>query len=115
MSASLPNGTVFSLAATYGTAIPYTAITNAAPPVLTAAAHGLLNGDILEVSSAWPGINDRPARVVGQTSGTFNLEGFDTTNTAKYPAGAGVGSVRKVLTWTPISQVIQNESTGGEQ
>lgn len=115
MSASLPNGTVFSLAATYGPAIPYTAITNAAPPVLTAAAHGLLLGDILEVSSAWAGINDRPARVVAPVAGTFNLEGFDTSNVAKYPAGSGLGSLRKVLTWTPISQVMQNESSGGEQ
>jgi len=115
MSAFLPNGTVFSLAATYGAAIPVTALTNAAPPVATAAAHGLVNGDIVEITSAWTGINDRPSRVSGQTAGTFNLEGHDTTNLSKYPALGGVGSVRKVLTWAPLSQVMQNASSGGEQ
>jgi hypothetical protein len=115
MSASLPNGTVFSIATTYGPAIPYTALTNAAPPVATAAAHGLVNGDVLEVSSAWPGINDRPSRVAGSVAGTYNLEGFDTTDVARFPAGAGLGAVRKVLTWTAISQVTANVTSGGEQ
>lgn len=115
MSASLPNGTVYSIAATYGPAIPFTALTNAAPPVATAAAHGLVNGEVLEVTSDWAGISDRPSRVAGQTSGTFNLEGFDTTDVSRYPALAGLGSVRKVLTWTPITQVMQNASSGGEQ
>lgn len=115
MSASLPNGTVFSLAATYGAAIPFTILTNAAPPVATATAHGLTNGDILEVTSAWAALNGRPARVAGSTANTINLEGHDTTNTALFPAAGGLGSVRKVLTWTAISQVLNNDSSGGEQ
>lgn len=115
MSASLPNGTIFSIAATYGAAIPFTALTNAAPPQATATAHGLTNGDILEVTSGWPLINDRPARVAASATNTFTLEGLDTTDLTKYPAGSGLGSVRKVLTWQQISQVMQNASTGGEQ
>ena len=112
MSASLPNGTIFSIAATYGAAIPFTALTNAAPPQATATAHGLTNGDILEVTSGWPLINDRPARVAASATNTFTLEGLDTTDLTKYPAGSGLGSVRKVLTWQQISQVMQNASTG---
>jgi hypothetical protein len=115
MSASLPNGTIFSLAASYAAAIPFTILSNAAPPQATATAHGLTNGDILEVTSGWPLLNDRPARVAGSTANTFNLEGHDSTDLTRFPAGSGLGSVRKVLTWQQISQVMQNASSGGEQ
>ncbi|MDQ0082943.1 hypothetical protein J2W35_003302 [Variovorax boronicumulans] len=115
MSATLPNGSVLSLATTYGAAIPMTVLTNAAPPVATATAHGLTNGDILEVTSGWLGLDARPARVAGSTTNNFNLEGHDTADTTKYPVGSGLGSVRKVLTWTQISQVMDPATSGGEQ
>jgi hypothetical protein len=115
MSATLPNGAVLSLATTYGSAIPTTILTNAAPPVATATAHGLTNGDILEVTSGWLGLDARPARVAGSTANTINLEGHDTTSTTQFPAGSGLGSVRKVLTWTQISQVMDPATSGGEQ
>lgn len=115
MSASLPNGAVLSVATTYGAAIPFNALTNAAPPVAAAAAHGLTNGAILEVTSSWLGLDQRPARVIGSTTDAFNLEGHDTTDTTQYPAGAGLGSVREVLTWTAVSQVMEMSPSGGQQ
>lgn len=115
MASTLPNGAVLSIATTYGAAIPFTALTNAAPPVATATAHGLTNLDILETSSGWLGIDQRPARVAGSTANNFNLEGFDTTSTTTYPAGSGLGSVRKVLTWTQIDQVMEVSTSGGDQ
>ncbi|MDN8617873.1 phage tail protein [Variovorax ginsengisoli] len=115
MSASLPNGAVLSIATTYGAAIPVTVLTNAAPPVATATAHGLTNLDILEVTSGWLGLDQRPARVAGSTTNNFNLEGHDTTSTTQFPAGTGIGSVRKVLTWTQISQVMDPATSGGDQ
>lgn len=115
MSASLPNGAVLSIATTYGAAIPFTVLTNAAPPVATATAHGLTNLDILEVSSGWLGLDQRPARVSGSTANNFNLEGHDTLSTSQFPAGSGLGSVRKVLTWTQISQVMDPATSGGDQ
>lgn len=115
MSASLPNGAVLSIATTYGAAIPFTVLTNAAPPVATATAHGLTNLDILEVTSNWLGLDQRPARVAGSTSNNFNLEGHDTTNVINFPVGGGLGSVRKVLTWTQIDQVMDPATSGGDQ
>lgn len=115
MSASLPNGTIYSIASAYGDAIPFTALTNAAPPVAAAVAHGLSDGDVLEVSSGWLALNDRPARVTGKTADAFSLEGYDCTSVAQFPAGTGAGSVRKVTAWTQISQVMGSETSGGEQ
>lgn len=115
MSVSLPNGAVFSLATTLGAAVAVTALSNAAQAVATAAGHTLADGDIVEVVSGWPALNGRVARVIDSAADSFSLEGIDTTNVTKFPTGAGIGSVRKVLSWTPITQVIEASMSGGEQ
>ena len=51
--AAVPTGTLFSVATTFGSAITVTAVTNANPAVCTATAHGLSNGDLIEVTSGW--------------------------------------------------------------
>ena len=80
MSFRLPNGATLQIAATYGTAIPVTALSNANPAVATAAAHGLSDGDIIAVTSGWTRLNDRAARVADSLTGTFALENVNTTN-----------------------------------
>jgi len=114
MAVSLPNGVLLSLATSYGPAVTVTGITNANPGVATATAHGFTNGDILEVTSGWSRLNNRLVRVAGVTANTFNVEGIDSSNTTLYPAGTGGGSVRKILTWTQISQILELTSSGGE-
>lgn len=115
MSVSLPNGVIFALATAYGSAIPFSAITNANPPVLTSNAHGLANGDIVEVTSGWQKLNGRLFRVSGVATNSFSLEGVDTSSTVDFPAGSGVGSVRKVTTFQQISQVTDLTTSGGDQ
>ena len=114
MSISLPNGATLKLATVYGAAIAVTAASNANPVVLTAAAHGLANGDLVEVSSGWSRINNRIFRVSLSASGTFALEGLDTSNTTTYTPGGGAGSVRKITTLTQITQILETTSSGGE-
>ncbi|WP_029043354.1 phage tail protein [Cupriavidus sp. WS] len=115
MSVSLPNGAVYSVASAMGAAVIITALSNAKPAVATAAAHPLADGDIVEIVSGWPSLNGRVARVIDSDAGTFALEGIDTTNLKRFPAGAGIGSVRKVQTWEPITQVLDANMSGGEQ
>lgn len=114
MSISLPNGATLKLATVYGAAINITAASNASPAVLTAAAHGLANGDLVEVTSGWSRINNRIFRVSLSAAGTFALEGLDTSNTTTYTPGGGVGSVRKISTLTQITQILETTSSGGE-
>ncbi|WP_298406570.1 phage tail protein [Janthinobacterium sp.] len=114
MSISLPNGATLKLATVYGSAIAVSAASNANPVVLTAAAHGLANGDLVEVSSGWSRINNRIFRVSLSASGTFALEGLDTSNTTTYTPGGGAGSVRKITTLTQITQILETTSSGGE-
>lgn len=115
MSVKLPNGAIFSIASAMGLAKNVTALSNENPAKATSVAHGLANGDILEVTSGWSKLDGRVARLAGATADSLNLEGFDTTNTDAYPPGSGVGSVRKVLTWQEIRQVMGATSQGGEQ
>lgn len=118
MSESLANGSLYSVAASYAAAIVVTALSNASSAVATATAHGLANGDIVQVTSGWegdPGVNNRIARVSAVAANTFALEGFNTADTTRYPAGSGVGSVKKILTWTQIAQILDAASSGGEQ
>jgi hypothetical protein len=115
MAVSLPNGAVVSIASAYAASVPVTAVSNANPAVVTAAGHGLSNGDIVEITSGWSRLNSRVARITNVIADTFELEGINTTSTNLYPTGGGAGSVRKVSTWQQITQVLEFTTSGGEQ
>jgi hypothetical protein len=114
-SVSLPNGAIVAIASGYGSALTVSALTNANPAVATSTAHGLANGDFVEVTSGWSRLTNKVVRVSGVTANTFNLEGIDTTLTSIYPAGSGTGTVRKVTGYTQLSQILSSSSNGGEQ
>ncbi len=114
MGVKLPNGVTLALATAYGSSINVTALSNANPAVATAAAHGLTDGDIIEVTSGWSKLSGRIVRVDGALSGTFTLEGINTTNITDYPAASGAGTVREITTWTQIAQVMDANTSGGE-
>lgn len=112
--AQVPTRSTFFIASTFGAPITTTAVSNASPAVVTANAHGLTNGDVVEVTSGWGRLNKRYFEVVGVTTNTFNLRDMDTTSTAIYPAGTGVGSVRKVNAFTQITTVMNPQTQGGD-
>lgn len=115
MSVSLPNGATLKLAASYGTAKPITAITNANPAVASATAHGFLAGAILEVTSGWPKLNGRAVRVgTAPAADTFKLENFDSTDATLFPTASAPGSARAVLTWVDLPQVLEFSTSGGD-
>jgi hypothetical protein len=116
MAVSLPNGSTLSIHATVGTAVAMSAITNATEAVATlAAAHGFIVGDIGRVVSGWSKLNGRVARIKTVATNDVTLEGINTSDTTKYPAGSGTGTMQEVLTWQQIIQVLEAGSSGGEQ
>ncbi|MBX9754535.1 MAG: phage tail protein [Pseudomonadaceae bacterium] len=116
MAVSLSNGSVVSVAASYGAAITISAITNANPAVATtSAAHGLANGDFVEVTSGWSKLNSRIVRVAAASGSVFTLEGFDTSSVSLFPSGGGTGTCKKIATWTQITQMLDLTTAGGEQ
>ena len=114
MSVSVPNGALVAIASGYGSDISTTAVSNATEAVVTAA-NTFSAGDLVEVTSGWARLTSKIVRVKSATTGTFVLEGYDTTNTAIYPAGSGIGSVRKVSGTTQLSQILTSATDGGVQ
>lgn len=115
MSISLPNGALVAIASGYGSALSVTALTNANPAVATSVAHGLTDGDIIEVTSGWSRLTNKIVKVDQLTVDTFLMMGIDSSLTSIYPAASGVGSVRKITGWTQLSQILDSSSSGGEQ
>jgi len=114
MGVRLPNGIILALATAYGDAKTISALSNANPGVATSTAHGFTDGDFIELTSGWQKINGRIIRVDDADTNSYELEGFDTTSTSLYPAGSGIGSARKITTFTQISQIIGLTTSGGD-
>lgn len=115
MSVSLPNGSTVAIASAYGSSAAVATASNAAPAVLGVTAHGYADGDYVEFTSGWSKATDRIFRVDNKTTDNFEAELLDSSDTDRYPAGSGVGSVRKITTFTQLAQIINSTSEGGEQ
>lgn len=115
MAISLPNGALVAMANGYATAKTVSAITNASPAVASSVAHGLVDGDIVEVTTGWSRLTDKVVKVDQLTVDTFSLMGIDTSLTSIYPSGGSAGSVRKVTGFTQLAQILDSSSSGGEQ
>jgi len=112
--AQVPTGSTFFIASAFAARKTTTIVTNATEAVVTSAGHGYSNGDIVEMTSGWGRLNRRNFRIKSVATDTFVLEGADTSSTTFYPAGTGVGSVRKISTFTQITSVMNPQSTGGD-
>lgn len=120
MAITLSTGATIAIAKTYlptlgSAATATTALSNASECVVTAT-HSLAAGDYVVMASGWGLLDQRVARVKSVSGGTsFVLEGVDTSDTSKYPATTGVGTFRKIDTWSTLSQVKGISASGGAQ
>lgn len=116
MAFTLATGTQVAIASTYGVAVNMTALTNAAEAVATlGAGHGVIVGDILEVTSGWDLLTGRLVRAKTVVTNDITFELINTVSTTNYPAGAGVGTIRRITAWTPITQIQGLGTSGGDQ
>ena len=116
MSVSLPNGATISMGTTYGVAKTISAATNANPCVITAeAAHGIIVNDIFEWTSGWSRANGNVYRASAIATNDISVEGLNTTSTTFFPATSGTGTIREVTAWTQITQILETNTTGGDQ
>lgn len=119
MAVYLPNGSKFFIGTAYGVDKTFTAASNAAECELSFAADpALIAGDYFEITSGWEEISGNVYRVksaAGAGPYTVVIEGLDTTDTAMFVSGGGVGTVREISAWTEITQVEAPSTSGGEQ
>ena len=114
MAYYFPEGSKFYFSKTFAAAKAISAITNSAPAVATATAHGYVDGDEILLTSGWEDATDTVYRVDQLTADTFKIEGLNTTNTNFYPIGSGAGEARKVSTWVEMPQVLNISTSGGD-
>lgn len=107
-------GLQLAIASAFGASKQMTAITNATEAVATLeASHGVIVNDIIEVTSGWTRLDGRVVRAGAVATNDVTLDDVNTSSTTDYPAGEGIGSVREITTWTSLSQVRRNLTSGG--
>jgi len=115
MPSLMINGARYAVATQLAAAVAMSAVSKAAPPVALTATPPA-NGDIVLLSSGWTGINEAVARASGVVAATsFQIEGFDTTDAVRYPAGEGVGGFQIASNFVNLPKIHDIQSAGGEQ
>lgn len=119
MAVTLSTGATYKIASAYGTSKSFTALSNAAEAVASFSTDPTLTaGDYIEVTSGWGRLDKQIVRVKSVTgTGPYlvTFEGSNTSDTSKYPSGSGTGSIRKITTWTALSQLKGISASGGDQ
>lgn len=113
MAVNLPNGITLAVATAYAASLTVTAASNANETVLIVT-NTLVVGDFVEFTSGWSRANNRVFRVKSPTAANLVLEGLDTSSTTFYPPASGTGTIRKINTFTQITQVMGCTSSGGD-
>lgn len=115
MAYAFPEGSSFYFSEDFAAPKTITVMTNASPTVATSVAHGFVDGDELVLSSGWEDASDSVFKADALAADTFSLLDLDTTSTQFYTPGGGANStVRKILSWTEIPQVLTISSSGGD-
>lgn len=93
---------------------PITAISNAAPPVVTSNAHGYANGDELLILNGWEDFNESVIRASAVAANAYTIADYDSQNTDFFPAAGAAGNAQKISGWLPVGQVLGITPSGGE-
>ena len=115
MAVNLPNGSKVFIGEELDAEKDVTAASNAAECVLTVAAHGVKVGEWVLYQGGWDLLNDLVLQVSAVDTGTITLKGTDTSSLSRFPKGGGVGKIRRVKTWTQLTQILEWQTSGGEQ
>lgn len=117
MSFALPDGSVLQYAKTIGSAVPFTAISNAVEAVLTLDNDPELvaDDDIVIVRTPWDEIDNIVARAKSTGAAAATLEGIDTSYTKLFSALNGApGNLYVLGQWTEVTQIEGLAQSGGE-
>ena len=114
MAYYFPEGGKFFYSTTFAAAATISDLTNGAPAVATATAHGYVDDDAVLISSGWDDVNESVYEVDQLSANTFSLVGLDTTNTDFFPAGTGTGTAQKISGWVEIPQILTISNSGGD-
>lgn len=116
MALKLPNGAQLAIATGFGAAKAISAFNNANPGVMTLeAAHNISTGDLFRISNGWSKTNGRVFKAGTVATNDVPVVDLNTLNTARYPAGGGLGTIQEISGWQQIIGVLNFQTEGGEQ
>jgi|GEM_PF-876684 len=113
MSLYKGRGVRLEVALTFDAADALTAITQANPAVLSAAAHGWANGDygyVEETGNGMAQIDGQAIRAANIAAGTLEAEGLDTATYGAFVSG----NIYRAATWATLSQATDFTIGGGD-
>lgn len=103
------NGAKYAFSTTLGAAVAITAITNAAPAVVTSSPLPT-EGTVILLDSNWTELND----VAVYAGPTGELANLDTTDTDDFPPGESAGHYRTAGGFVSLSQIREIAQSGGD-
>lgn len=100
------------IAATFGTTVAVSAVTNATVGVATATAHGQANNTVGFFSGVggMAQLEGQAVRLKNVATNTFELQGLNTTN---FSAFSGSATFTPVATWATLSEATSYAISGG--
>lgn len=112
--ANVPTGTRFSVAPGFAGAKVVASISNAALAVVGVTAHGYTAGKVVVFTSGWGRLNNRAFEVQAPiTTDSFAIK-LNSTDTAAYYPGAGVGTVKEVSSLVELTKLMNPQTSGGD-
>lgn len=105
-------GVRVEIAATYGTPVTVSAVTNATTGVATSTAHGQANNTVGYFSGVggMAQLENQACRVKNTAANTFELQGLNTTT---YSTFSGTATFTPVATWQTLSEATSYRFGGG--
>lgn len=99
------------VALTFGSPLAPTAVTKAAPPVVTLSTHGQTDGVVgyWSVSAGMVELDQQAILVDNAATNSWEMPGLDSTNYSTYTAGSFVPAA----TWGTVSEAKQYDVNGG--
>lgn len=114
MSSTFINGAKYAVSTSLAAAAVVSAISNADPAVATTATPPA-EGDVLILLSGWTEVNETVVRASAVTANSFTMEGVDTSDVVRFPAGEGTGAYQTAGGFVGVSQVRDVVVSGGDQ
>lgn len=115
MSSMMINGARYAVATQLAAAVAITALSNADPAVANTTTPPAA-GSIVLLQSGWGELDEAPAKVGAVVAATsFEVLGYDTTDTNRFPAGEGIGTFLLASNFVNLPKIHDIQTAGGEQ
>lgn len=116
MGYALPNGATVRIQKTVGLTVDFTKISNSDEAIITLeSGHGLVSGDVVIITSGWSTLNNIVAKIKESDTTSVTLGNIKTTDTKRFPAGEGKGSLTQIKEFEIIPQITEVSTEGGDQ